>query len=315
VSVRIAVLDDYQDAAAGYGDWAGLPDASVDFVHEHLTDDDLVARVGACQVLVAMRERTRFPEQLLKRLPSLRLLVTTGMRNAAIDLTAAASAGITVCGTRARGQSTAELTWALIMGLVRPVGRYDADLRAGRWQTGVGGDLAGRTLGLVGLGRQGQAVARVGAAFGMDVLAWSPNLTPERATEGGASYATRDEVFACSDFVSVHLVLSERTRGLVGLPDLRAMRRDAYLVNTARAGLVDSAALRQALTEGWIAGCALDVYDEEPLPADHWLHSAPNTLLSPHMGYVSDAAYRVFYPDAVEDIEAFLTGSPLRVLQ
>jgi phosphoglycerate dehydrogenase-like enzyme len=263
---------------------------------------------------VAMRERTAFPQELLKQLPQLRLLVTTGMRNAAIDVSAAKELGITVCGTRAEGASTAELTWALILALLRPVQLDDAHVRAGGWQRQLGADLKGRTLGLVGLGRQGGRVARVAQAFDMNVVAWSPHLTPERAAEHGVQPVAKQEVFARADVVSVHLVLGDTTRGIVGAPELRALGQDSYLVNTARAALVDQAALREALFGHWIAGAGLDVYDVEPLPGDHWLRTAPRTILSPHMGYVSGNGYRIFYGDAVEDVAAYLKGEPIRTL-
>ncbi|MFF4600701.1 D-2-hydroxyacid dehydrogenase family protein [Amycolatopsis sp. NPDC001319] len=312
--MKIAVLDDYQDAAAAHGAWDSLG-AEVDFVHEHLTGDDLVDRVADRDVLVCMRERTPIGRALLDRLPALRLVVTTGMRNASIDGAALAERGIPLCGTRAWIRSTTELTWALILGLVRPVLRDDRHVRSGGWQDSVGGDLAGRTLGVVGLGRQGSAVAAIALAFGMDVQAWSANLTAERAAEAGVTAVSKQELFETSDIVSLHLVLSERSRGVVGEPELRAMRRDAYLVNSARAALVDQDALRRALTEGWIRGAALDVFDTEPLPAGHWLRSAPRTLLSPHMGYVSEQGYRTFYGDAVEDIRAWADGTPIRVIK
>jgi phosphoglycerate dehydrogenase-like enzyme len=314
--VRVAVLDDYQQVAASMADWAGrLPGAEVRFFAEHLADPDaLVAALRSFDVVVAMRERTAFPREVLARLPGLRLLVTTGMRNASIDVAAARELGVVVAGTGGNAGSTPELTWALIFGLVRTVAADDARIRDGRWQEAVGLDLDGRTLGVVGLGRLGSRVARVGLAFGMNVIAWSPNLTAGRAAEQGVALATRDEVFGSADIVTLHLVLSDRSRGLVGEADLRAMRPSAFLVNTARAGLVDQDALRRALEEGWFAGAALDVYDVEPLPPDHWLRSSPRTLLSPHMGYVTEQSYGTFYSEAVEDIAAFLGGSPIRTL-
>jgi phosphoglycerate dehydrogenase-like enzyme len=314
--VRVAVLDDYQKVAASMADWAGrLPDAEVRFFSEHIPDPDaLVAALEPFDVVVAMRERTAFPREVLARLPRLRLLVTTGMRNAAIDVAAARERDVVVAGTRGSAGTTAELTWALILGLVRSVAADDARIRAGRWQEAVGLDLDGRTLGVVGLGRLGARVAGVGRAFGMNVIAWSPNLTPERAAEHGVSLATKAELFGSADIVTLHMVLSDRSRGLVGAADLRSMKPSAFLVNTSRAGLVDTGALRRALEEGWIAGAGLDVFDVEPLPQDHWLRAAPRTLLSPHMGYVTEHSYRIFYADVVEDIAAFLEGSPIRTL-
>jgi phosphoglycerate dehydrogenase-like enzyme len=313
---RVAVLDDYQQVAATMADWSSLPAGTdVTYLDRHIADEsELVAALEPFEVVVAMRERTRFPATVLRRLPRLRLLVTTGMRNASIDLDAAREAGVLVCGTRANPWSTSELTWALIMGLLRGVAADDARMRAGRWQEVVGQDLDGQVLGVLGLGRQGGRVARVGAAFGMDVIAWSPNLTDERAAEHGARRVERAELFASAKVVTVHMVLSDRTRGLVGASDLRGMRPDAYLVNTSRAGLVEEAALRKAIEDGWIAGAGLDVYDVEPLPVDHWLRTAPRTLLSPHMGYVTERNYRTFYGDAVEDIAGFLAGNPMRTV-
>ena len=316
MSVRVAVLDDYQQVAAGMADWSGrLPAAEVRFFHGHHGDSDaLVASLEAFEVVVAMRERTAFPRDVLARLPRLRLLVTTGMANASIDLEAAAQLGITVAGTGSVPGGTVELTWALILGLTRGVAGDDARMRVGGWQESVGGDLGGRTLGLVGLGRLGGRVADVGLAFGMRVIAWSPNLTVERAQARGVEAVAKAELFATSDVVSVHMVLRDSTRGLVGEAELRAMRRDAILVNTSRGPLIDESALARALEEGWIRGAGIDVFDVEPLPADHWLRRSPRTLLSPHMGYVTESTYRVFYQDAVEDIAAFLADAPVRVL-
>jgi phosphoglycerate dehydrogenase-like enzyme len=314
--VRVAVPDDYQGVAASMADWEGrLPGAEVSFFRDHIADPAaLVAALASFDVIVAMRERTPFPREVLSQLPRLRLLVTTGMRNASIALDAARDQGVVVAGTRGNPWSTSELTWALILGLVRDVAADDARIRAGRWQETLGLDLDGRTLGVVGLGRQGSRVARVGLAFGMNVIAWSPNLTEERAAEAGVTLATKSSLFSSADIVTMHMVLSDRSRGLVGLADLRAMKPSAFLVNTSRAGLVDQEALAQSLEEGWIAGAGLDVFDIEPLPEDHWLRTSPRTLLSPHMGYVSEHSYRIFYGDAVEDIAACLDGSPIRTL-
>jgi phosphoglycerate dehydrogenase-like enzyme len=311
VTTRVAVLDDYQQVAVRYADWAGL---DVDFVGEHLTGDALVRRLSGREVVVAMRERTPFPRSVLERLPDLRMLVTTGMRNRSVDVPAAGELGVLVTGTRGIRTPTSELTWAMILGLVRPVGAYDDAVRAGHWQRTVGGDLAGRTLGLVGLGNQGRAVGAVGAAFGMDVIAWSPHLTVARAAEGGARLVERAELMATSDIVSLHMVLAPATRGIVGEPELRAMRPESYLVNTSRALLVDQDALRRAVEGEWLAGVALDVFDTEPIPPGHWLLTAPRTLLSPHMGYVSDANYRHFFTDVVANISAYRAGSPVRLL-
>ncbi|MFF0424030.1 D-2-hydroxyacid dehydrogenase family protein [Streptomyces sp. NPDC004520] len=318
MKMRCAVLDDYQGVALTSADWNPLADrVDVRVLREHLTDRDaLVAAVEDCEVLVVMRERTPVDAELLARLPRLRLLITSGMRNASIDLAACAARGVTVCGTASSSEPPTELTWALLLGLARHV---PAEARAvregGPWQSTVGSDLAGRTLGLVGLGKIGAKVARIGLAFGMDVAAWSPNLTEQRAAEHGARLAKdRLDLFSTSDFVSLHLVLSDRTRGLVGEPELRAMRPSSYLLNTSRAGLVDSDALLRALREGWIAGAGLDVYETEPLPADDPLRTLPNVLALPHLGYVTEANYGRYFGEAVENIEAFLAGTPVREL-
>jgi phosphoglycerate dehydrogenase-like enzyme len=314
--MRIAVIDDYNDAAAGLSCWAGLPDdAEVRFFSGHLTGTAaVVERLAPFDAVVCMRQRTPFPREVLAGLPGLRLLVTTGAKNAAIDLAAAAELGITVCGTRLMPFSAAELTWALILELFRRVGAQDTALRAGVWQNGVGLGLDGRTLGVVGLGRLGRRVAAVGAAFGMDVLAWSPHLTPERGAEGGARAVGKRELFAGSDVVSVHMELAPATTGLIGAEELRAMRSTAFLVNTSRGPLVDETALVRALDEGWIAGAGLDVFDTEPLPADHPLRRSPHTVLTPHIGYVTAETFELAYTDAVEDINAFLAGTPARLL-
>jgi phosphoglycerate dehydrogenase-like enzyme len=277
-------------------------------------DDALVARLADFEVVVAMRERTPFPRARLERLPRLRLLVTTGMANASIDLEAARELGIAVCGTGGLPSPTAELTWALILGLTRRVHEEDRAIREGRWQHTIGPELAGRTLGIVGLGRLGTRVARIAQAFEMDVLAWSQNLDPAHAAAVGVRAAARDELLGRADVVTIHLRLSDRTRGLIGAAELARMRPTAYLVNTSRGPIVDEAALVAALRAGTLAGAALDVYDTEPLPADHPLRGTPNTLLTPHLGYVSTGSYEIYYRDAVEDIAAFLRGERVRSL-
>ncbi|MEU6387756.1 D-2-hydroxyacid dehydrogenase family protein [Streptomyces sp. NPDC046939] len=316
--LRCAVLDDFQDAARGSADWARLADrVDVRFLHDHIpAHDALVAAIGDCEIVVVMRERTPFPAELFARLPKLRLLITSGLRNASIVLAAAAAHGVTVCGTPSGSEPPVELTWALILGLARGVVTENDNLRSGGpWQSTLGADLHGRRLGLLGLGKIGARVARVGAAFGMDVAAWSQNLTAERAAEAGATLAaSKDELLATSDFVSVHLVLSERTRGLVGAEELRRMRPTAYLVNTSRAAIVDQEALLRALREGWIAGAGSDVFATEPLPLDDPLRTAPNFLGLPHLGYVTRRNYEGYFQGAVEDIEAYLAGSPIRTL-
>ncbi|MET9956918.1 D-2-hydroxyacid dehydrogenase family protein [Streptomyces sp. NPDC006339] len=317
--LRCAILDDYQGVALSSADWSPLDGrVEVRVLREHLTDRDaLVAAVEDCEILVVMRERTPVDAELLGRLPRLRLLITSGMRNASIDVAAARARGVTACGTDSSAVPPTELTWALILGLARQVHVESRAMRdGGPWQSTVGTDLAGRTLGLVGLGKIGGRMARIGLAFGMDVIAWSPNLTDERAAEHGVRRAgSLRELLGAGDVVSLHLVLSDRTRGLIGEPELRAMRPHAYLVNTSRAGLVDGAALLRALREGWIAGAGLDVYETEPLPADDPLRTLPNVLALPHLGYVTEANYARYFGQAVEDIEAFLAGAPVRELR
>jgi len=313
---RIAVLDDYQHVAREFADWTTI-DGPIDVVefHDHVTDqDELIARLEPFDVLVAMRERTPFPRSVLDRLPNLKLLVTTGGRNASIDVAAANERGVTVCGTGAHGPGTAELTWALILAVARHVPQEDASIRAGGWQHTVGLDLAGGTLGVVGLGRLGEQVARIGQAFGMDVVAWSQNLTDERAQEVGVRRVDKDELLAAADVVTVHLQLSDRTRGLIGRPELSRMKPTAILVNTSRGPIVDEQALVEALRGGAIHGAGIDVYDQEPLPDDHPLRSQTRAVLTPHLGYVTRQTYAVFYRDAVEDVAAFLAGAPVRVI-
>jgi phosphoglycerate dehydrogenase-like enzyme len=315
--VQVALLDDYQQVALAHPGWATLPpDVEVVSFPEHLPPGELAARLEPFDVVVAMRERTSLPADLLSRLPNLRLLVTTGMANASIDIAAARERGITVCGTPALGSSTVELTWALLLSLVRGVPTADAALRAGAWQTGSlpGADLADATLGVLGLGRLGSKVATVAQAFGMRVLAWSANLTDERAAEVGVERAGFEELLSTSDVVTIHLRLSDRTRGLLGARELGLLKPGAYLVNTSRGPIVDEAALVAALSAGRLAGAGLDVYDIEPLPTDHPLLRAPNTVLTPHLGYVSRRTFDVFFGGIVEDIAAFHAGAPIRVL-
>lgn len=314
--LRVAVLDDYQQVAAELGPWASVPvPVELDAIETHLDERDAIAdRLAGAQVVVAMRERTPIDAALLDLLPELRLIVTTGPFNAAIDVAAAADRGVIVCGTGGALAPTSELTWALILALARRVPAEDQAVRHGGWQHTVGIDLAGRTLGLVGLGRIGRLVARVGLAFDMEVQAWSRNLDPEVAARHGVRAVERDELFGSSDVVSIHLVLSETSRGLVGARELAMMKRTALLVNTSRGPIVDEAALIDALRRGEIAGAGLDVFDREPLPVDHPLRSLPNTVLTPHIGYVTDGLYELFYREIVEDVIAWVEGAPIRVI-
>jgi phosphoglycerate dehydrogenase-like enzyme len=289
--------------------------ASLTVFNDHVTGEALVQRLQPFDVVMLIRERTPMPRALLERLPRLRLLVTAGRRNRAIDLPACKDRGMLVCGTDAAGHSTVELTWGLILALARQIPAEDAALRAGRWQTSLGFGLRGKTLGVLGLGRLGAEVARVGLAFGMQVIAWSQNLTPEHAAGVGARWVDKPMLFETSDVLTIHLVLSERTRGLVGAAELACMKPTAVLVNTSRAGIVDTDALVTALQRGTIAGAALDVHDTEPLPADAPILKAPNTVLTPHLGYVTHDSYRIYFGQALENIEAWLNGSPIRVIE
>ena len=326
--MRVAILDDYQQVALASADWSAVRAiAEIHVFAQHIARTEaLVSALEPYDVVVAMRERTPFDAERLSQLPRLRLLVTTGMGNASIDLAAAAEHGITVCGTGGVGSATAELTWGLILALVRHIPEEDRRLKmAGRaggaalsdrggWQQTIGTGLDGKRLGVVGLGHQGQRVAHIGRAFGMKVSAWSQNLDPEHAEKSHAKAVSKEVLFATSDVVTVHYKLSPRSVGLVGEAELALMKPTAYLVNTSRGPVVDSAALLAALRSGSIAGAALDVYDVEPLPLSSPLRSAPNVVLTPHLGYVTEDSYRVFYGEAAEDIAAFAQGAPVRVL-
>lgn len=314
--VRVAILDDYQHIALQMTDWSILPaEVEVQVFSDHLTDQDaLVKRLKDCEIVMAMRERTPFPRSLLERLPALRLLTTTGMRNAAIDLQAASDCGVVVCGTGGVLSPTAELTWGLILALLRYIPREDQATRAGQWQVSLGIGLQGKVLGVIGLGNLGSQVATVGKAFQMPVIAWSQNLTAERAAQVGATLVSKDELLSRSDIVTIHLVLSQRTRGLLGARDLGLMKPTSYLVNTSRGPIVDEQALVAALQKKTIAGAALDVFDEEPLPLDHPLRQLENTVITPHIGYVTTETYRIFFDQTVENIRAFLNGAPVRII-
>jgi phosphoglycerate dehydrogenase-like enzyme len=315
--MRCAVLDDYQGVALGMADWAPVLDrVDVRVFREHVADvDELVEALREFEIVVLMRERTPFPRAVLERLPALRLLVTTGMRNASVDVAAAVERGVLVCGTGGLATGTAELTWALILNLARHVTQENVNLRAGGWQHTVGTDLAGAQLGVLGLGRLGAQVARIGLAFGMTVSAWSEHLTDERAAEVGVRRApTKAGLLASSDVLTIHLVLSERTRGLLGGPELALMRPSALLVNTSRGPIVEESALVTALRAGRIGGAGLDTFDLEPLPADHPFRTLPTVLATPHLGYVTQGGYRVYYRDVVDDIAGYLAGEPVRVL-
>ncbi|NUV98703.1 D-2-hydroxyacid dehydrogenase family protein [Streptomyces sp. CAI 127] len=318
MKLRCAVIEDFQSVATTVVDWSPVTDdvEIVTFTEHLATVDEAATALDGFDIVVTLRERVPFPAELFARLPRLRLLVASGMRNSVIDFDAARRHGVEVCGTASSSTPPVELTWALLLGLARGIVPEATALRTGGpWQSTLGADLHGRTLGLLGLGKIGARVAQVGLAFGMDVVAWSQNLTKERADEVGVRLAaSKEELLAESDFVSVHLALGERTRGLIGAAELARMRPTAYLINTSRAAIVDTDALLAALNVGTIAGAATDVFDVEPLPADDPVRSAPRLLATPHLGYVSRANYETYYGQAVEDIRAFLDGQPVRRL-
>ncbi|KJH78062.1 MULTISPECIES: D-2-hydroxyacid dehydrogenase family protein [unclassified Pseudomonas] len=316
MAVQIAVLDDWQDVARDVVDWTALDAIGlVSFLHDFPADNATLAqRLQAFQVICVMRERTRFDEDLLRRLPNLKLLVTGGMRNAALDLKAAAALGIQVCGSDSYKHAAPELTWALIMAATRNLLAEANALRAGHWQQGLGGDLHGKTLGILGLGSIGQKVAGFGQAFGMRVIAWSENLTPERAAAVGVTHVSKQQLFEQADVLSVHLVLSERSRGLVDAEALGWMQPHSLLVNTARGPIVDEAALIKALQKQQLGGAALDVFEQEPLPAHHPFRTLDTVLATPHVGYVSQQNYQLFFSQMIEDIQAWATGAPIRLL-
>lgn len=313
---RLAILDDYQGVARALGPWERLPDGlRIEVFRDTLSDTEALAeRLRPFDALVIMRERTPFPRTLVERLPNLRLLVTTGMRNRSVDLAACAEKGVAVCGTPGFGNPTVDLTWGLILSLARRIPEQERALREGRWQVALGNGLEGKTLGVLGLGNLGARVARVGAAFGMRVVAWSPNLTDGRAAEVGAARVDKAALMAEADVLTLHIVLSDRSRGIVGAADIARMKPGAFIVNTSRGPLIDGAALVAALREGRIAGAGIDVFDQEPLPPGHPILSAPNTVLTPHLGYVTEENYRVYFEGAVEAVEGFLKGASVRAL-
>lgn len=318
--MRASILDDYQGIALDMADWSPVRGRGIEIAVERFPFADADAAVRAMadsEIVCAMRERTPFPKALLDRLPKLKLLITTGMRNASFDMEALKAKGVTVCGTGGPGggnEDTAELAWGLILGAMRRIAEDHAFMRQGGWQTRIGHRLAGKTIGLLGLGRLGSAVARVGLAFEMQAIAWSQNLTAEKAAAQGVERVEKDELFRRSDVLSVHLVLSPRSRHLVGAREIGLMKKTAVLVNTSRGPIVDTDALIAALKEGRLAYAGLDVYDKEPLPADHPLRTCPNVILTPHIGYVTDENYRSSYPQIVENIVGFLDGKPQRVI-
>ena len=312
---RLAILDDYQGVAMAMGPWETLPGVEVTVFRDTITDQAaLVQRLAPFDAILAMRERTPFPRALIERLPNLRLLITTAARNRSIDAAACAEKGIVFCGTPSFGDPTTDITWGLILNLMRDLPAQQASLRAGGWQTSVGWGTEGRTLGVVGLGKLGARAAKVGLALGMKVVAWSTNLTEERAAEVGVTRVDKATLLATADVVTLHLILSERSRGIIGAADLAQMKPTAFIVNTSRGPLIDQDALIAALKAGTVAGAGIDVYDSEPLPPGHPMLSAPNTMLTPHLGYVTQQNYRAYYEGAVAAVAAFNAGAPVRVI-
>ncbi|MDP2620027.1 MAG: D-2-hydroxyacid dehydrogenase family protein [Hyphomicrobiales bacterium] len=315
--MKIAVLDDFQNVSRQIADWSGLPaNCALTVFNDHVADEDkLVERLQSFDIVCVMRERTPLPKRVIDRLPDLKLIVSTGHRNASIDVAAANARGVTVCNTNTPGRATAELAMALLLALFRKLPAQMEEMRKGGWQAELGRDLGGATLGILGLGRLGTQVAKHANSFGMEVIAWSQNLTAERAAEAGAGLVAKEQLFRTADAVTVHLKLSERTIGIVGAEEIALMKPDACLVNTSRAPIVDYDALVAALREERLAGAALDVFDIEPLPADSPLRGVPNLLLTPHIGYSTRDTYAVFYPETVEAVLAFLSGKPIRVVE
>jgi phosphoglycerate dehydrogenase-like enzyme len=314
---RCAILDDFQNVALKTGDWSKVT-GDVDFkaFNEHLGGpDNVVNALQDFEIVVAMRERTGFPRAVIEKLPKLKLLITTGMRNASIDMAAAAEKGVTVCGTGSFGSPTSGIAIGLMLELTRHIGYENARLKAGEtWQVTIGPELEGLTLGILGLGKLGTRTAMIGKAFGMKVIAWSTNLTPEKCKEVGVDYVTKEELFKQSDFISIHVVLSQRSRGLVGAADIALMKPTAYLINTSRGPIIDEAAMLAALREKKIGGAGLDVFDIEPLPKDHPLRKMDNVVLTPHLGYVALKNYQNYFAGVVEDIRGFIDGKPVRVM-
>jgi phosphoglycerate dehydrogenase-like enzyme len=317
MAVRCAILDDYQNVALNCADWSKIKgDVEFKVFNQHLGGPDkIIAALQGFQIVVATRERTGFPKPVIDALPDLKLLITTGMRNASIDTEAAKARGVTVCGTGSFGSPTSGIAIGLMLELTRHIGYENARLHAGAtWQTTIGPDLEGMTLGVLGLGKLGIRTANIAKAFGMKVIAWSQNLTAEKCQEAGVGYAGKDDLFRQSDFITIHVVLSPRTRGLVGAKELGLMKPTAFIVNTSRGPIIEEAALLAALRAKTIAGAGLDVFDVEPLPLDHPLRKMDNVVITPHLGYVSEQNYRHYFAGVAEDIRGFLDGKPVRVM-
>jgi phosphoglycerate dehydrogenase-like enzyme len=316
--VRAAILDDYQNVAMAFADWSPIAkDVEIKVFNKPFgSQDEAIKALQGFAVVVGMRERTPFPRKVVEALPDLKLLITTGARNNSFDIKACAERGVTVFGTGAAGSPTTGIAFGLMLELTRRIGFENARLKAGApWQTTIGRDLEGLTLGILGLGKLGQRSAAVGKAFGMKTITWSQNLTEEKAKAAGADYVSKDDLFRNADFVTIHLVLSDRSRDLVGAKELGLMKKSAYLINTSRGPIVDEKALIAVLQSKSIAGAGLDVFDIEPLPLDHPFRKMDNVVITPHLGYVSEQNYRKYFPDIVEDIRAWLDGKPVRVIE
>jgi phosphoglycerate dehydrogenase-like enzyme len=317
MAYRCAILDDYQNVALKLADWSKLKDVETKVYTEAVrrSDQDTIRDCKDFDIVVMMRERTRFPRAVIDGLPKLKLLITTGAYNASIDMKACAERGIVVCGTGGFGNPTTGITFGLILELTRRIGWEHTRMKAGvPWQATLGMDIEGKTLGVLGLGKLGARAAGVAKAFGMKVIAWSQNLTPEKCKEQGVEYSSKDDLFRNADIVTIHLVLSDRTRGLVGANELGLMKKTAYLINTSRGPIVDEKALLDALNKKQIAGAGLDVFDVEPLPLDHPYRKMDNVVITPHLGYVSRQNFERYYPDIIENIRGFLDGKPVRVV-
>lgn len=316
-SYRCAILDDYQNVALKLADWSNIPEVEVKVFNDAVrrTPEDTIRDVKDFDVVVMMRERTAFPRKVIEALPKLKLLITTGARNASIDMAACAERNVLVCGTSSYGNPTTGITFGLMIELTRRICWENARLKSGKpWQVTLGMDIEGKTLGILGLGKLGTRAAGVAKAFGMKVIAWSQNLTPEKCKEAGVEYVSKDELFRNADFVTIHLQLSDRTRGLITAKELGLMKPTAYIINTSRGPIIDEKALLAALQDNRIAGAGLDVFDVEPLPLDHPFRKMDNVVITPHLGYVSQQNYEHYYPDIVENIRGWLDKKPVRVV-
>jgi phosphoglycerate dehydrogenase-like enzyme len=314
---RCAILDDYQNVVLKITDWSKVSgDLDIKVFNQHLgSQDNVIKALQGFDIVCAMRERTAFPRAVIEKLPDLKLLITTGLRNASIDVAAAKERGVVVCGTPSTGNPTSGIAIGLMLELTRHIGYENARMKAGvPWQTTIGMDLDSLTLGVLGLGKLGTRTAKIAQAFGMKVIAWSQNLTPEKCKEVGVDYVSKEDLFRQADFITIHVILSQRTRGLVGAKEIALMKPSAYLINTSRGPIIDEAAMLTALRENKIAGAGLDVFDVEPLPVDHPLRKMDNVVLTPHLGYVATQNYRAYFGGVVDDIRAFLDGKPVRVL-